>query len=650
MLIAGYGLVIASLLAAGVVRWRHRLFFVALLLVGMIIAVGPSPYASPTPLGAVFKAFANSSSAGLALRSTARAVPLVVLALAIMLGLGVNVAVGALRRRGHPVIGAVAIAAVIVLIAVNMPALFNGTFYGKNLERPENVPAYWTQATKYLDAQGDTTRVLEEPGADFAAYTWGNTVDPITPGLMNRPYVARELIPYGTAGTADLLNAFDRRFQEGVADPAGVVALLQRMGIGDVVLRNDIQYQRYNLVSPRELNRVFARIPGLGKPIVFGAQSPSSQVKPAAGAREEDESDLAAPANEPSLNPVVVYPVDHPTAIVRAESAKSTLMISGDGEGLVDVSDVGLLAAAGATQYSASYATPAALRSAVAPDAALVVTDENRSRARIWSSVLDNVGYTEQAGEKPLVADPNDARLPLFPGESPAALTTTQQHGIKTIQASAYGNTITYTPEDRAARALDGDTATAWRADAFGQRARPVHPLAGGRADHDRSREPRATAQRAPQPLDHEGAAHVRREVEAVGRPRRVVTHAAGADDLLRVAPVLDARDQDHRCERRSPQALRRRRRRGLRRNPPPRRARRPRRASRRGRADAPGSARRPRSRRGRSSVDPRDDPRRGTAGPAAHRSGVVDRANVRSPRSAHLRAHRQRQRQPGCD
>ncbi|HTD50307.1 MAG TPA: discoidin domain-containing protein, partial [Acidimicrobiia bacterium] len=112
--------------------------------------------------------------------------------------------------------------------------------------------------------------------------------------------------------------------------------------------------------------------------------------------------------------------------------------------------------------------TPSALRSAVAPDATLVVTDQNRRRARIWSSVLDNVGYTEQAGEKPVAVDTSDARLPLFPGETNAAFTTTLQGGVKTIQASAYGNTISYTPEDRAARALDGDPATAWRADALG--------------------------------------------------------------------------------------------------------------------------------------------------------------------------------------
>ena len=55
-----------------------------------------------------------------------------------------------------------------------------------------------------------------------------------------------------------------------------------------------------------------------------------------------------------------------------------------------------------------------------------------------------------------------------FRASRPIALTTTQQRGVKTIQATAYGNTITYTPEDRAVRALDGDTSTAWRADALG--------------------------------------------------------------------------------------------------------------------------------------------------------------------------------------
>ncbi len=71
--------------------------------------------------------------------------------------------------------------------------------------------------------------MLEIPGADFAAYRWGQTVDPITPGLMDRPYVARELVPWGSAASADLLNALDHRIQEGTLDPDALAPVARLM-------------------------------------------------------------------------------------------------------------------------------------------------------------------------------------------------------------------------------------------------------------------------------------------------------------------------------------------------------------------------------------------------------------------------------------
>src|SRR3712207_9388431 len=82
----------------------------------------------------------------------------------------------------------------------------------------------------YLDSRGDDTRVLEIPGSDFASYRWGTTIDPVTPGLMDRPYVARELIPYGSAPSADLLIALDRRLQEDQLDPAVLSSEEGRVG------------------------------------------------------------------------------------------------------------------------------------------------------------------------------------------------------------------------------------------------------------------------------------------------------------------------------------------------------------------------------------------------------------------------------------
>ncbi len=493
VILAGYVLAALALFGAAFVTWRHRIYFIGLLTIGVVISVGAHPYNSPTPLGALFKSVASSSTAALAMRSTGRAVPLVVLGLAVFLGLTTNVVSRRLGRGGRVALGLTAPAVVILLLVVNFPALYDGTYYGKNLQRPEDIPTYWTQAIASLGS-GNDTRVLEAPGSDFASYRWGNTVDPITPGLTERPYVARELIPYGTAGTADLLNALDHRFQEGVADVRGIVPLLRRMGVGDVLARNDVQYERYDLVPPRELARVLAETPGLDAPKNYGP--PVSAVPIGV----QDEISLGAPPNEPLPAPVAIYHVENPSPIVRAESNDHALMVSGDGEGLVDVADVGLLDQAGVVRYSASYTSPNALRAATNDGAILVITDNNRLRARRWTSVKDNLGYTEQAGEadKPLDHDNADARLPLFPNQQPSAYTTTVDSGVQRAVASAYGNTITYTPEDRAARALDGDPLTSWRANAFGDARgqeiridleRPittdhvnlVQPLTGGR-------------------------------------------------------------------------------------------------------------------------------------------------------------------------
>jgi hypothetical protein len=464
VIFAGYALAALMLLAAAFTRWRHRAFFLALLIVGVVIAVGAHPYNSPTPLGALFKAFASSSTAGLALRSTGRATPLVVLSLAVFLGLAVNWFSKRLRTKGRLAFALGVPVLVVSLLFVNFPALVNGTLYGKNLERPEAIPSYWQRAISALNAGDHQTRILEEPGSDFASYTWGNTVDPITPGLTDRPYVARELIPFGTAPSANLLMAIDRRIQEGVADPNGLVTLWRRMGIGDVVARNDIVWQRYGLVQPTELARLLANAPGLGQPTGYGPTSTFEQPG------HSDEISLSEPANQPGVSSVAIYPVENPTPIVRGESLSQSLMISGDGEGLVDAADVGLLNNAGIVRYSASNTTPAAVRAATENGAVLVVSDQNRLRAVRWSEVRDNLGFTEQAGgaDAPLRSDPSDARLEVFPNEQPSALTTTDDVGIKQVRVSSYGNTITYTSENRGAMAFDGDRNTAWTAAAFG--------------------------------------------------------------------------------------------------------------------------------------------------------------------------------------
>ena len=111
--------------------------------------------------------------------------------------------VTAISRRHARVAGASALV-IVAFVFGALPAQWREGLIAPRFSRGD-IPQYWLDAAKALD-QGDG-RILELPGIDFAAYRWGNTLDPITPGLVDRPVIARELVPMGSAPGVSLLNA-----------------------------------------------------------------------------------------------------------------------------------------------------------------------------------------------------------------------------------------------------------------------------------------------------------------------------------------------------------------------------------------------------------------------------------------------------------
>ena len=462
-----------ALLAAGCVRWKHRSFFVVLTVIGVAISVGAYPFGDPSALGGLFKGFAESSSFGLALRSTARAVPLVVLGLAVLLGVGVNAVAqrwpGRLQsgwpRRGFALTGPVLAGALVLLAIVNVPALWNGSYSTQALERDEQLPQYWLDAIAAADAGPHDTRILEVPGSDFAAYRWGQTVDPITPGLTDRPYAARELVPWGSPASADLMNAYDRRMQEGVLSPDAVAPVARLVSAGVILFRADLQTDRYGLVRAENVWSLLTDplAPGLGDPRGFGrGLGAPLQLDPV------DETRLGAGPAVSATPPTSLFPVEDAPAIVRAQRTDAPVVVSGDGEGVVDLAAIGLVQNANPLFYAASDAGDAAALRAKAAEShsVLVVTDTNRKRARRWGSLRDNLGFTERADEQPLVKDENDARLALFPDQKVDAQTVVETPGVA-VDATGYGRDSIYEPELRPTRAIDGDVLTAWTVGQF---------------------------------------------------------------------------------------------------------------------------------------------------------------------------------------
>ncbi len=149
-----------------------------------------------------------------------------------------------------------------------------------------------------MSSAGATTarRVLVLPGTDFAAYRWGFALEPVLPGLTDRPTLQRENVPYGTPGTVDLLLALDRRLQEGVLDPAAVAPVARRLAAGDLLLQHDLAYERYLTPRPRELWGFEGVLPGVSEPLPLGSTAPNEPERALRDAEEYRDLGLDGPS------------------------------------------------------------------------------------------------------------------------------------------------------------------------------------------------------------------------------------------------------------------------------------------------------------------------------------------------------------------
>jgi len=440
-----------GLAAALVTRWRHRGRFVLLLLAGTVLSVGAWPTADPSPFAAAMGVFTEETSAGLALRNTARAVPLVILALAGLIAAAVD-AWRPDRRR------VAATALVAVVAAGGLLPVWRTGYLSEGINR-DPVPGYWYAAAEALDAGGSNTRVLEIPGSPFGGYRWGNTVDPILPGLMDRPHVAREVLPLGSVESALLVDALDRRLQEGTFEPASLAPVARLLGVGTVVLRSDLQYERFLTPRPRLLwdTLTAMAVPGLDDPVGFGEPLPNVAI---GRLPMLDELAVRTPLDAEDPPPVATFDVQDPVPIIRTAPVTQPVVLAGDGDGIVDAAAAGLVDGQSLLLYLADL-DGVELDAALNTGADLVLTDTNRRRIQTWFyAIRDTRGPTERPGESYDEPSGYDNRLELFPGSDDESRTV-----IEPVLPGVFGGSGggASRPEDRVTAAADGDLRTAWR-------------------------------------------------------------------------------------------------------------------------------------------------------------------------------------------
>ena len=306
----------------------------------------------------------------------------------------------------------------VVLVMANLPATWVGQMVDRNLRRDEDLPELLAARRPTTStAEDHDTRVLELPGTDFAAYRWGNTVDPITPGLIDRPYVARELIPLRHPGVGQPAQRHRPAVAGGHLRPrrARPARPADRRGRRRAALRPRVR------ALPDAPPRDHLGADALGarawtSPIPFGragrepAPGPAPAARrdraghrpgpggPAAGGRvprERRRADRAGPADRAP---------DH--RVRRRRRPRGRDGRRGHRRGPGD-----LLQRRPARRRRA----PRCSTQALADGADVVITDSNRRRARRWGAIRENEGYTEMAGEEALEYDVGDARLDIFP-------------------------------------------------------------------------------------------------------------------------------------------------------------------------------------------------------------------------------------------
>lgn len=462
LIVAGFALPVIALALGARVRWPHRTYFATLAALGVVLAVGAYAAADRSPFGSALAAASESSDLVLSLRNTQRATPLLLLGLAGLLAAGLHV-LGETRPRRAQVVAALTA----LLVAATIPNLWTDGLVAERFSRPDSLPEHWTDAAEHLD--DGSGRVLEIPGIDFGAYRWGHTLDPVSPGLTGRPVVARELVPMGSAPGVSLLGSLDRSIQEGWFEMNSLAPTARLLGASDILVRNDLEFERYRTVRPRVLWSSLAEGPaGLGPALGFG-DGYVNRADPDQPMLDEGELGIPLDAVDPPA--LVVFPVEEPHALVRAEPTTGGTVVAGDGDGIIAAAAAGLLDGPGPLLLGAEvvrdHASSGAAASSLDDETThLILTDSNRLRGHRWYSMRENTGPTEVPGQRAMRRDSGDARIPPVGDQLESSYTIAEHRGAARVWASAYGNPVTMTPENRAVMAFDGDTRTAWTLEA----------------------------------------------------------------------------------------------------------------------------------------------------------------------------------------
>jgi arabinofuranan 3-O-arabinosyltransferase len=446
--------VVAALGLGGLCRRiPERLFLITSLAVGvLVIAAGYSG-----SVGGLFSHHVQDLLQGslAPIRNVSKFSPDVALPLALGLAATLSLAplgeVGRSLRRAAPrakaMGGAVAVVTVAAIVIAAAP------YWRQSIYPPSGfaaIPHYWTQAGAWLDTHQGNQNALLVPGAKFAYYTWGDPVDEPLEVLSDKSVEERNLVPAGSNGAIQQLDALEQALDDGTTVP-GLSQFLAREGIKYLVERNDLNIPATGAPPPAEVHQVLSETPGLKEVASFGPILPATQV----------EFGSLPVYNSPTylqLRPVDIFRVEASTSVVQTYPVTDPVVVSGDAGSLLPLAGAGDVAG----RATVLAGDPLAKGAANAKQATWAISDGNQRRYLSFGGIRYNQSYL-LTGQQKLPGAPTDVPAAFSVVDGVAHQTVEAPVGALSVSASSYGSSaLVDDPEDGPAAAFDGNTTTAW--------------------------------------------------------------------------------------------------------------------------------------------------------------------------------------------
>ncbi|MFN8195055.1 MAG: alpha-(1-_3)-arabinofuranosyltransferase family protein [Nocardioidaceae bacterium] len=416
--------------------WLPWMFVVA----GAVVMVGMYPPSSPTLLGRLLRAGFDDVPGLIALRTTNKAGPILVLGLSAMAGLAVE---RALRRWTWSVRLPLTVVLVLLWSVPVLPAL-RADF----LANPLQMPSYWTSAAKDLSHTGDDGRVWLVPGETNALYRWrGRGVDDFASYVIARPSIYRRTFPDVPGLSANLLAAVDNDLQTRRLSPGELAAAARYLGVSDLLVRNDMRWESVHGARPAHVMAAVERDPGLEAKAIYGF--PGSNVVALGRLGQLPSADR----REAQLAPLFRYAVTDPGSYVRTQPSAGHVLVVGDNAGAMAVAGDGLLLDGTRPFELAASLKPEQVESLLASGARVVLTDSNRRR-EANDRALDRAGPI-----LPATSVLSSTRA-LFGAEDQ---TVALYGDAASVVASSSGSIFGPEASGRVGLAFDGDPSTSWQ-------------------------------------------------------------------------------------------------------------------------------------------------------------------------------------------